>query len=98
MVGFPRISPPSHPTFQAWSIFSQCHPPHLTFLHGCHGMQDCWLELFPKAEKVHNNAAPASVPVGLHHHDSGHLTDGDHFRTATESFYVCPGSGRTSRL
>ena len=31
-------------------------------------------ELVPKAEKV--NAAPASVPVGFHHHDSGHLTDG----------------------
>jgi len=53
---------------------------------------------FQKLRRFTNNAAPASVPVGLHHHDSGHLTDGDHFRTATESFYVCPGSGGTSRL
>jgi len=53
---------------------------------------------FQKLSRFTNNAAPASVPVGLHHHDSGHLTDGDHFRTATESFYVCPGSGGTSRL
>src|SRR5882724_5947725 len=25
----------------------------LTISHGCHGMQDCGFELFPKAEKVH---------------------------------------------
>ena len=56
------------------------------------------LSFFQKLRRFTNNAAPASVPVGLHHHDSGHLTDGDHFRTATESFYMCPGSGGTSRL
>jgi len=39
----------------------------LTILHGCHGMQDCWFELFPKLRRFTNNAAPASIPVGLHH-------------------------------
>src|SRR5882724_9013186 len=39
---FPGSSPPSHPTFQTWSVFSQCHSP-----------QDSQFELFPKAEKVH---------------------------------------------
>jgi len=53
---------------------------------------------FQKLRRFTNNAAPASVPVGLRHHNSGHLTDGDHFRTATESFYMCPSSGGTSRL
>src|SRR5882724_8753664 len=31
---------------------------------------------FQKLRRFTNNAAPASVPVGPHHHDSGHLTDG----------------------
>jgi len=34
------------------------------------------LSFFQKLRRSTNNAAPASVPVGFHHHDSGHLTDG----------------------
>ena len=34
------------------------------------------LNFFQKLRRFTNNAAPASVPVGFHHYDSGHLTDG----------------------
>ena len=33
------------------------------------------LSFFQKLRRFTNNTAPASVPVGFHHHDSGHLTD-----------------------
>src|SRR5882724_7617362 len=33
------------------------------------------MSFFQKLRRFTNNAAPASVPVGFHHHDSGHLTD-----------------------
>jgi len=69
-VFLPRICPPSHPTVQTWSFFSQCHLPktasHLMCLTIFTWMP--WnarlpVEIFPKAEEVHNNAALASVPV-----------------------------------
>jgi len=57
------------------------------------------LSFFQKLRRFTNNAAPASVPVGLHHPSITlvSLLMGS-FRTGTESCYVCPGSGRTSRL
>jgi len=53
--------PPSHPTVQTWSVFSQCHPPKTVFTidvldhfyMDAMEMQGCGFELFPKAEKVH---------------------------------------------
>src|SRR5882672_5354309 len=56
------------------------------------------LSFFQKLRRFTNNAAPASVPVGLHHPSLwlAHLLD--HFRTDTESCYVCHASSGTSRL
>jgi len=57
------------------------------------------LSFFQKLRRFTNNAAPASVPVGLHHPSLSLVSSlMDHFRTATESCYVCPASGGTSRL
>src|SRR5882724_3728903 len=57
------------------------------------------LSFFQKLRRFTNNAAPASVPVGLHHPSITlvSLLMGS-FRTGTESCYMCPGSGGTSRL
>jgi len=57
------------------------------------------LSFFQKLRRFTNNAAPASIPVGLHHPSITlvSLLMGS-FRTGTESCYVCPGSGGTSRL
>src|SRR5882724_6993821 len=54
---------------------------------------------FQKLRRFTNNAAPATIPVGLHHPSITlvSLLMGS-FRTSTESCYMCPGSGGTSRL
>src|SRR5882724_9687677 len=51
------------------------------------------LSFFQKLRRFTNNAAPASVPVGLHHPSITlvSLLMGS-FRTSTESCYMCPGS------
>src|SRR5882672_3791023 len=53
------------------------------------------LSFFQKLRRFTNNAALASVLVGLHHPSlwSAHLLD--HFRTDTESCYMCHTSGGT---
>jgi len=56
-------------------------------------MQDCWLELFPKAEKVHNNE-PLHLFLLVFITMTLVISLMEHFRTTTESFYVCPGQWR----
>src|SRR5882724_11043610 len=57
------------------------------------------LSFFQKLRRFTNNAAPASVPVGLHHPSITlvSLLMGS-FKTGTESCYGCPSSGGTSML